>query len=340
LISKQKGGYTGIKTGTHPDNPKEDHMFKKFAMIAFVALSLVGIAACTDPIETEIGTIVDVAIENGSFETLVAALTEAELVTALEAEGPFTVFAPNDDAFTALLTDLSITAEDLLANPDLADILLYHVVSGEFLAADVIAASPFEVETLGGQMLSIEVIDGNVFVNGAQVILADVTASNGVIHVIDSVLMPPAPEEPQTIVDVAVENGSFTTLVAALTEAGLVSALEAEGPFTVFAPNDEAFTALLTDLSITAEDLLANPDLADILLYHVVSGEFLAADVIAAAPFEVATLDGRTLSIEVIDGNVFVNGAQVILADVTASNGVIHVIDYVLLPPAEEEPAA
>ena len=171
-------------------------MFKKIAMFAFVALSLVGIAACVDPIETEEGTIVDVAIENGSFTTLVAALTEAELVSALEAEGPFTVFAPNDEAFTALLTDLEITAEDLLANPALADILLYHVISGEFLAADVIAAVPFEVATLGGQTLSIEVIDGNVFVNGAQVILADVMASNGVIHVIDSVLMPPAPEEP------------------------------------------------------------------------------------------------------------------------------------------------
>jgi|GEM_PF-302338 len=271
--------------------------------------------------------ITEIASANPDFETLVAALVEAELAAALEGEGPFTVFAPTDDAFQALLAELEITAEQLLANPELANILLFHVVPGEFFASDVIAAAPFYVETLNGDYLYIEVVDGQVLVNGATVILPNVLASNGIIHAIDSVILPY-----DNITEIASANPDFETLVAALVEAELAAALEGEGPFTVFAPTDDAFQALLAELEITAEQLLANPDLANILLFHVVPGEFFASDVIAAAPFYVETLNGDYLYIEVVDGQVLVNGATVILPYVLASNGIIHAINSVVLP--------
>ncbi|PKK93091.1 MAG: hypothetical protein CVV61_06410, partial [Tenericutes bacterium HGW-Tenericutes-6] len=270
--------------------------------------------------------IVDTAILN-QFDVLVSAVVEAELVDALRAEGPFTVFAPTDEAFTALLAELEITAEQLLANPELANILLFHVVEGAVFAEDVLAAAPFYAETLNGDFLYIEVIEGSVFVNGAEVVLADVSATNGVIHVINSVILPY-----DNITEIASANSDFETLVAALVEAELAEALEGEGPFTVFAPTDDAFQALLAELEITAEQLLANPELVNILLFHVVPGEFFASDVIAAAPFYVETLNGDYLYIEVVDGQVLVNGATVILPNVLASNGIIHAINSVVLP--------
>jgi uncharacterized surface protein with fasciclin (FAS1) repeats len=168
-------------------------------------------------------------------------------------------------------------------------------------------------------------------------VTTDVFASNGVIHVIDAVLLPPAPAEatgPEAdIVDTAVAAGDFTTLAAALEAAGLVDTLKGEGPFTVFAPTDAAFASLPAG---TVEGLLADvPALTDVLLYHVVSGQVLAADVVglSAAP----TVQGSDISIEVVDGKVILNGnVEVVTTDILASNGVIHVIDGVLLPPADE----
>jgi len=169
-------------------------MKKTFLLVTLLALVFT-LVACTDPIEPddpELVDIVDTAIATG--ETLVAALVETELDDALRAEGPFTVFAPSDDAFAALLTELDLTAEELLALEGLSDILLYHVIPGEVFAADVLDAAPFEVETLAGEMLNVEVIDGAVFINDAQVVTTDIETSNGVIHVIDSVLLLPVSE--------------------------------------------------------------------------------------------------------------------------------------------------
>jgi transforming growth factor-beta-induced protein len=277
------------------------------------------------------GTIVEIAAADGRFTTLVAAVQAAGLVDALNGEGPFTVFAPTDDAFAALPEG---TVEALLADiPALTDILLYHVVSGKAMAADVVNLT--SVTTLEGKDISIKVEDGNVFLNDSvQVIITDIEASNGVIHVIDSVLLPPADEtaaEMGTIVDVAVADGRFTTLVAAVQAAGLVDALNGEGPLTVFAPTDDAFAALPEG---TIDALLADiPTLTDILLYHVVSGKVMAADVVNLT--SATTLEGANISISVVDGNVFLNDSvQIIITDIEASNGVIHVIDAVLLPPS------
>jgi transforming growth factor-beta-induced protein len=139
-------------------------------------------------------------------------------------------------------------------------------------------------------------------------------------------------EAPGTIPEVAASAGSFTTLLAAVEAAGLSETLSGEGPFTVFAPTDEAFAAAIEALGTTPEELLANPDLADILTYHVVPGQVMAADIVAG---DVATVNGANVTLAVDGGTVTVNDATVVTADVAASNGVIHVIDAVLLPPAE-----
>ena len=264
--------------------------------------------------------IVDIAVADGRFQTLVAALQAAGLVEALQGEGPFTVFAPTDDAFAALPEG---TVEALLADiPALTNILLYHVVDGKVMAADVVNLS--QALTLQGQYASIMVDGGKVMVDNAQVILTDIEASNGVIHVIDTVILP----ETRDIVDIAVEDGRFTTLVAAVQAAGLVDALKGEGPFTVFAPTDEAFGALPEG---TIEALLADlPLLTEILLYHVVPGKFMAVDVLGLSNAE--TLQGQYVNFSLDMGKAYADGAEIIITDIEASNGVIHVIDAVILP--------
>ena len=274
------------------------------------------------------------AIASGSedFTILTAALEKAELASALQGEGPFTVFAPTDEAFEALLSALGITAEDLLNHPQLADVLLYHVVSGSILSTDL--QDGMTAETLGGQTITVDLTDG-VKINNSSVVAADIEASNGVIHVIDSVLIPetfqltPAAQVLPSIVDIAVSSPDFSILVAALVKAELASALQGEGPFTVFAPTNAAFEALLSALGITAEDLLNQPQLADVLLYHVVSGSVLSTDLQDGMTAE--TLGGQTITVDLTDG-VKINTSSVVAADIEASNGIIHVIDSVLIP--------
>ncbi|MFT3890749.1 MAG: fasciclin domain-containing protein [Anaerolineales bacterium] len=284
--------------------------------------------------EPVLSDIVDTAVADGRFTTLVAAVQAAELVDTLKGEGPFTVFAPTDDAFAKLPAG---TLDELLKPENkqkLSDILLYHVVSGKVMAADV--AGMTSATTVLGKDVTIKADMGNVYINDAKVILTDIETSNGVIHVIDSVLLPPADEaaamDKKDIVDTAVADGRFTTLVAAVQAAGLVDTLKGEGPFTVFAPTDDAFAKLPAG---TLDELLKPENkqkLTDILLYHVVSGKVMAADVVGltSAP----TVLGKDIKVTVNDGKVYLNDTvQVIITDVEASNGVIHVIDAVLLPP-------
>ena len=267
-------------------------------------------------------TIVDIAVADGRFSTLVTALQAAGLVDTLKGDGPFTVFAPTDEAFAKLPAG---TVEALLADiPALTDILLYHVANGKALAADVVGLST--VDTLNGIPVKVTVTDGKVFLNESQVVITDIAADNGVIHVIDSVLLPA-----KDIVDIAVEDGRFTTLAAALQAAGLVETLKGEGPFTVFAPTDEAFAKLPEG---TVEALLADiPALTDILLYHVAEGRQFAADVVKLD--KIATAQGKSATISLMDGAAKIDGAQIVLTDILAANGVIHVIDSVILPPKD-----
>ncbi len=272
--------------------------------------------------EKEKRTVVTVAVEDSRFSTLVAALEAANLVATLQGEGPFTVFAPTDDAFAKLPAG---TVEALLNDiPALTEILLYHVVPGKVMASDVVNLS--SAATANGEELSISVMNGKVMINDSEVVITDLEASNGVVHVIDSVLLPP--ENKENIVDIAVNDGRFKTLVAALQAADLVSALQGEGPFTVFAPTDDAFAKLPAG---TVEALLADiPSLTNILLYHVVPAKVMAADVVnlSSAP----TLNGKDLNVMINGKDVMINDAKVLITDIVGSNGVIHVVDSVIIP--------
>lgn len=267
--------------------------------------------------------IVETAVAAGSFQTLAALLEAADLVEALQGDGPYTVFAPTDEAFAALPEE---TVEYLL-DPEnkrvLQQVLLYHVVPGALEAEDVLESD--KLVTLNGQKLDLTT-EGSVMIDDATVTATDITCTNGVIHVIDKVVVP----NTNDLIATAVGAGSFTTLAAALDAAGLIEALQGEGPFTVFAPTDEAFAALPEGV---VADLLKpeNKDqLTAVLTYHVVPGRVYAVDAIAAE--EAETLQGSSVTIEQRDSGVFIDGARVVSADLDTTNGVIHVIDKVILP--------
>ena len=266
--------------------------------------------------------IVDTAAADGRFTTLLAAADAAGLVDTLKSEGPFTVFAPTDDAFAKLPAG---TIEALLADTEsLSNILLYHVAEGFVPAADVISMD--KVATVQGKSVKVMQDMGKVMLDNAEVLITDIYTSNGVIHVIDTVLIPQ-----NDIVETAVADGRFTTLVAAVEAANLVDTLKSEGPFTVFAPTDDAFAKLPAG---TVETLLQPENieqLSNILLYHVVAGEVLANDVVNLSEAETAL--GENITIRVENGSVYINDAMVIITDILTSNGVIHVIDSVILPP-------
>ena len=316
---------------------------KRFGLVSVLMAAVFILAACAPAMtpapeptkvpeptampEPELKDIVDTAVADGRFGTLVAAVQAAGLVDALKGEGPLTVFAPTDDAFAMLPEG---TVESLLKPENLEQlksILLYHVVGGKLMASDV--TSMTAAESLEGSEIAFKVDMGNAYANEAKIIITDIETSNGVIHVIDSVLLPPA--KLSDIVDTAVADGRFKTLAAALGAAGLVETLKGEGPFTVFAPTDDAFAKLPAG---TVETLLKPENLEQlksILLYHVVSGKVLADQVVTLESAD--TVLGKPVTIKVMDGKVYVNDSQVVLTDVLASNGVIHVIDSVLLPP-------
>ncbi|MCB9148439.1 MAG: fasciclin domain-containing protein [Caldilineaceae bacterium] len=291
-------------------------------------------------------TIVGAATSAGDFTNLLAALDEAGLTKTLKGDGPFTVFAPNDAAFAA-----TTLPADLMSDPAaLADLLNYHVVPGLYTAADL--TDGMTLETAQGGQLVIDLSDG-AKVNGINISGPDVMADNGVIHVIDAVLMPPteeeapeeeaAPEETEAatmdIVDTAIAAGNFTTLIKALEAADLVDTLKSEGPFTVFAPTDEAFAQLPEG---TVDALLADIDtLTQVLLYHVVPGVLLSDDLTDG--MEAETAQGANIVFTKGADGLMVNDALIDPADVEASNGVIQVIDKLILPPLAEpavEPTA
>ena len=269
------------------------------------------------------------AAATGVHDSLVAALTHADLVATLQGDGPFTVFAPTDAAFAAAGIDLADFDTDE-ENATLSDILLYHVYSGSVAAADV--TDGLTVAMANGDDATFAVAaDGTVSIGDAKVTTADVQSSNGIIHVIDAVLTPPADAPTLDIPATAQSTGVHTALVAALTQANLVAALQADGPFTVFAPTDEAFTAAGIDLS-TFDTPEENATLADILTYHVYAGAVPASAVTDGLAVNMLNGDKATFAVST-DGVVSVGGATVTTADVQTTNGIIHVIDKVLLPP-------
>ena len=258
----------------------------------------------------------------GVHDSLVAGVIQAELLATLQGPGPFTVFAPTDQAFSDAGIDLA-TLNTPEGKATLSDILLYHVVSGEVPSANVTEC--MTANAVNGQPLSFTV-NGSVMVNGANVTLADVLTSNGVIHVIDKVLTPT--DTPKDIPRTAQCTEIHDSLVAGVIQAELLETLQGTGPFTLFAPTDQAFIDAGIDLNAldTPEGKAA---LTDILLYHVVAGNVPSSAVTECLTAN--TVNGNPIAFTVGDG-VMVNNANVTLADVNASNGVIHVIDKVLTP--------
>ena len=271
-------------------------------------------------------TVVNVIVNSPEHNTLETAVIAAELADDLSGPGPFTVFAPTDEAFAALPAG---TIETLLSDPTgtLAQILLYHVVGDGVLSTTL--SDGQTISTLLGEDITVTIGMNGVMINNAMVTVADIVAENGVVHVIDAVLLPPAPQPTTTVVDVIVNSDVHNTLEAAVVAAGLVETLSGTGPFTVFAPTDNAFATLPAG---TVETLLADPTgtLTQILLYHVVGAQALSTDLTNGQT--VATLQGQTVTVTINAEGVFINNAQVTVADIVTDNGVIHVIDAVLLP--------
>ena len=270
-------------------------------------------------------TVVDVAIDNG-FTYLTTAVVTAELLPALmNPLGTFTVFAPTNAAFDAIAAGLGTDIAGLLALPNLADVLLYHVLATEVASSAITNGQIVAPLSTTNTLKLTKKANGDVFVNQAQVTLADIDGGNGTVHVLNGVVVPF-----ETVVDVAIDNG-FTTLTTAVVTAELLPALmNPLGTFTVFAPTNAAFDAAATALGTDLAGILALPNLADILLYHVVGSEALAASLTDGQL--ITTLQGTDVIVDLVNPNVFINQAQVVTADIEGGNGVVHVINGVLLP--------
>lgn len=279
--------------------------------------------------------IAQIVVEDPNFSFLEAAVVKADLAGALSGNGPFTVFAPTNQAFIAagFANEAAVTAAPAEV---LANILTYHVLPNNTTAAAIPTAANTEVVTLNGESAFVTKNTAGVFINGAQVVQADIAASNGTIHVINAVLTPPA----GNVVETAIATPSLSYLVAAVVRASegttnVAQVLSGAGPFTVFAPTNDAFIAagFPTIESIQAAD----PNtLASILTYHVIAGRVLSTDLTEGAT--PATVNGGTVRITLTGGaKVTGNGngntaSNIALANIITTNGVVHVIDRVLLP--------
>ena len=269
--------------------------------------------------------------------TLEAAIRAADLRDTLRGPGPFTLFAPTNEAFDKLLAELNLTAEQLLANkPLLTQVLTYHVLSARVLARQIEdGATPATVQgqaitlnTDGGRKIQITDARGRT----SNVTFTNLRARNGVVHLIDRVILP----SDQDIVDIAAGNPEFSILVAAVKAAGLVDTLKSAGPFTVFAPTNAAFASLLQELNVTADQLLANkPLLTQVLTYHVLASRSLAASLTDG--LATTTVQGQPVKFKKAGSSLSILDASgrtsnVVIANVQAANGVIHAIDRVILP--------
>ncbi len=272
-------------------------------------------------------SLVDHALANPTFSSLVAAVSKANLVGALADNTKiYTVFAPTNAAFSALLSKLGVTLNDLSAGT-LSPILLYHVLNGFIPAAKVTAGYFPTLSTAFGKNVVVQIATtgGVLLNNSSKVVATDVVATNGIIHVIDQVLLPP------TVVDLALQNSMFSTLVLAVVKADLATTLSGAGPFTVFAPTNDAFAALFSALKISGVDALTKDQLTPILLAHVVSGNVQSGSLSSGS---VPTLNSaKSLNVTVSGSGVTIGtDIHVIKADVQGSNGVVHVIDKVIVP--------
>ena len=306
--------------------------FLSFALLSITMM--LSIIACEPTVQQNV---VEKAQETESLSTLVSAVQAAGLAETLSGEGPFTVFAPTNAAFEALPDGVLESLLKPVYKDQLAAILTYHVVSGKIMSTDLKDGQT--AATVQGEEITVSTTDG-AKINGASVTTADIGVSNGVVHIINQVILPPsviaemeAAANAKNIVELAVGSESLSTLVAAVQAGGLVETLSGEGPFTVFAPTNDAFAALPDGVL----DMLLKPEnkdkLAAILTYHVVGGKVMSTDLQDGQT--AATVQGDEIKVDLSDG-AKINDATVVTADVEATNGVVHIIDKVILPPSLE----
>jgi len=331
------------------------------SLVLLLSLGALGVSAQIND------NIVDIAAANNNFDTVHAAIVAAGLADTLAAaDAQYTVFAPTDAAFNNLDEDNPALLSAALADPEgaLTTVLTYHVVAGNYSSAELLEMGT--VTTMQGEELTIISRNDHIFVNDARIVSADVPAKNGVIHAINGVLLPAtitasmdtttatggattedattgttttddtttttdaadvteADSELRSIAEIATQAGNFTTLLGALESTGWAETFAMPGNYTVFAPTDAAF-ATLDDLNLSQDELEA------ILLYHVVSDR-LTRDQLATDDLVPTLSDGRPLFINSDDGQIIdISGAKLLMSDIPASNGIIHVIDRVMIP--------
>jgi transforming growth factor-beta-induced protein len=304
-------------------------MKTKFNLIPVILMaSVLFFSSCNDDddvMDEGEKNVVEVAAAAGQFTILIEAAQKAGLAEYLSNTDGITVFAPTDAAFKSLLTDLGAKSLNDIPVADLTNILLYHVIGSKAMSTDLKSGYFPTLSKSAGNSISMYIsVEGGVSINkNTKVTAADISAKNGVIHVVDKVILPPS------VVNIALDNSNFSILVQAVVKAGLVDALSAKGPFTVFAPTNAAFTALFAQLGISGVNDLTAEQLIPILTYHVVSGNVLSS---ALSNGNVPTLNvGKSLNVNLSSG-VKINDSEVVAANIQGSNGVVHVINKVLLP--------
>lgn len=303
-------------------------LMRRWAAIVLAGLTLTACGGGDGP-----RTVADTLAADPSTQVLATAIREAGLDGPLRGSGPFTVMAPTDAAFSALLTELGITQAQLLADkPLLTAVLQYHVLGARVARADVPLGRA--VTPLGGGIFKVDSVSGELRITDgrnrvSRITTTDIDGGNGLIHKVDRVLLPAN----RNIVQTAQSLPEFSILVEAVVAADLAGTLSGNGPFTVFAPTNAAFASLLTELGLTKAQLLANkPLLTKVLTYHVVPSRVLRADVPVGPA--ITTVQGETFTVnsalQITDRNG--RRAGITATDVLTSNGVIHVVDKVILP--------
>jgi transforming growth factor-beta-induced protein len=305
---------------------------KRRSRSVMMTLSLVGLAFFYTSCEKEKDepvmqqkNLVEVAASAGSFNVLIQAAQKTGLADFLSTQKDLTVFAPTDAAFQVLLSDLGAKSLDDVPVEALKNILMYHVIGSKVMSSMLSTGYFPTLAKSGNNNMSVYInLTNGVSLNrNVKVTTADIEASNGIIHVVDKVIIPPS------VVNIALDNDNFSILVQAVLKAGLVEALKATGPFTVFAPTNDAFNNLFKQLGVSGIEELTPQQLIPILMYHVVPGNVLSS---ALTSGEVGTLNtGKKLRIDLM-GGVKINDSSVLVADIQGSNGVVHKINKVLIP--------
>lgn len=301
-------------------------MYKQiFKPISTILLSILFLTACQP---TESTSLAEMVSEKEELSTLAKAIQASDLLNTLDDEGPYTLFAPSDAAFDAF-PDYSVDQLLLKENREtLNEILKYHTLPGTIKTQDLTNGQ--SAATVQGEKVVINA-EGTIKVNGATVSTANLEADNGVIHIIDEVLLPLSMQK-KTIAQLAIGDERLSTLVSALKKADLVKTLQSKGPFTVFAPTNEAFAALPEGILAS----LLKPEnkelLASLLSYHVVANPLMAEDLMEGV--ELISIQGEPFTVELTENGTTVGGATVISPDVSASNGVVHVVNTVMIPPS------